>query len=1536
MLSIVLSVLTVFPVITSAEEEEEDSLKVVYNRNYEEGWNYSNGMNDDYKGELGVNLTYNKISASLYNYYLKFSPLDDAGGYVYIPLGDDTPKTGKVFFELDFKASPDNNIGGIIMFEGIGDGRALSHIVSMTDGSLYLLGQRVDDVPTSWKTIKFEFDFDYAANNEDASDKEFLVTVTYDGTVTKERVYTTTSGFGISNIYFGAQENLLGYDREGDFYYVDNVKIYHGTDDFADELPKNNCGSSVNMSKVPDVSIEGAGGGGAYLSGQPAFERLPIGEESVLIHYNRNWSEGWTYGNGTSSNAERENDFNIVTDYASEINKGDSGFYNYYLQMIQRNTQNGFIRIIATSAVPRDGKTFLEFDVKASVGATTGCLIEMITPGANPSSFGLARISGGNLYILGQLVGPIGEEWCHVAAKIDFDYVPANGDTTAFEFTVYVGDNPEPIKQVAYISANPGNHKGIMNLRIGRSGSGNVGDWWGLDNIQLYSADDFAVLPDDNYGSLVNTSWTKDFAVDAGVATPSIPEIVDSALVMKTGSNRALLFGERVNLFTDENGDAYGAPIKNEEGKVMLPLETVLQYTGTPYEYHSQNLACDIFLNGQYTSIAVGRSTAEIKGKTHQLSVTPIVKSFGEERLIYIGLDDIEALFSGFYVTYDDTGLFFIAEYDEFVNRDGNEEYMHETAKKFLFVADEMTEDEYYNLAKENTNNFTHPYILADQDYFDMLHATYGAAAVDPEFDAELISYMDTQVAYANTYVKKYAILDDYGNYVGIKNGRWAYNSQGMATWVTEDKAVPNGYTVEAAGNHSVSIMPYPESGGYDPAGGRLNVLSDGESCLVAALEPAALAYQITRDENYLKFAYDWMVALCSWEHWGPGHYLNCANTTRPLATAFDWFYNDFVRVYGQEKVDWIESRIFENGVYEAWVTLPGREGSGKNHMAPEHVRPNGGDSSLYWNHIGNWNPCCTLGMLIGALVTMKNEEYVATSKFVIDMSLFYYAKNGMTYVTFDGGYRESAGYWACVRFMHFIHQICIDTFGTDLGFTSLPGIDITDYFGCHIENSEYERWVFHDDWAGTQPSYWYYLSAKLYDNPEYAAIRNLHIASGDKDKAPHRYDVLFYDKELLQYTDVDLGLDWIMTSVDTVVSRSSWEPGALYCGIMGGGNNVAHGQYDSGNWIYDNAGINWFVDLGADDYNLYGGGLGGGYYKYTAEGNNTLAISSKQDSLPQGQLKTGWGEIIQSVQNEYGTATVIDNSSVYGGISNVNYARRGMLLTNNRQTVVIQDEVNLVKVQDMYWHAHYDIREVQEVTISDDGRTVYMTSKRIANEHGEMEQKVLRVTLVSGNRGFKFSIRDCYDFTLESTPDPDYSGSINGIYEGSRQNYMRLIIECKGVLKFDLAVVMEVIDPDDPIAEGYTLGWDGQRTALQPMETWVPLADSRVGSGGGAFGDSLEARPSPKISQLFSNLNSITEVIEKGQYLTVDKEQFFKLLAANENILQKNGREGQLDEITEAIRENDAAKAIYDNYQSHISSATDVSVNIAENLIGF
>lgn len=1053
-------------------------------------------------------------------------------------------------------------------------------------------------------------------------------------------------------------------------------------------------------------------------------------------------------------------------------------------------------------------------------------------------------------------------------------------------------------------------------------------------------------------------------------------EIIECSLVMKVGSDSVLSNGTDVPIYEAEDGTFFGAPYLNEDRKAMIPVQPLLDYIGAAYRFNSSGMGCDITFNGNLISISAWRGYVHIGRETVVLSSAPEVKTFFGKNVLYIGVDDVESLFAGYYVTFDDSGMIFISHYDEFVNRrnDADEELMKATAKRFIFseldfrslanakgqklvydyrgkpiankqaFVDSFYElDEFkklYSLFAEGTDNFTHPYILTDQQRFDELHSTY-LSSIDSRYalfyDEELMWYIETQIRYADSYLQQYVNFNTDGTYAGLKEGHWVYDSEGKANpgagWNTNE--------VPGVENHSVAVMPYqgpkydrnPLTGkgygqGYDPAGGRLNIISDGESALVGALEPAALAYQITRDEKYLAFAYDWMVALCSWEHWGPGHFLNCTNTARPLATAYDWLYNDFVRVYGQSAVDDLAKRIYENAVYEAIVTLTGN--------AAEHYRY--GDSSRYWAHVGNWNSCGASGMLIASLAVLGNErygqEYIEECLYVIAASLGWYMDRGLTYITLDGGYRESAGYWGSVRFMHIIYKVLNDTAGTDFGLSDYPGMNTADYFGCMLEGSSYKRWNYHDDWEGTQPSHWYYLSAELYDNPEFASIRYEQLHSGYSTKSPHRYDVLYYGKRVLaSASEVNFKLDYSMTSIDATIVRDSWDRNSLFAGLMGGYNNVAHGQYDSGNWIYENKGIRWFVDLGADNYNLYGGGFAMGYYKYSSEGNNTLAVGS----LPHGQLRdekmnadTMGGQLIAYSNNDYGSATIIDQKTVYG--NKVEYAYRGMFVSNSRKTFVIQDEVKMTANDNLYWFAHYNDKTIFNIEFSEDSRTAYMYAH---NSKGELVK--LRVALVSDNRNLKFEIMDTYTYLLSGTPPIGYSETNKpGIKEDNRDKFKKLVVKAENVTELNMAIVIEVVDANDDPAPGYGLGWGGQSDKLQPMTTWNPAKDTRPVVDEEEKVDPPEdsnLRPKPNVYEIISSAK-ILKTFMSDLSLDKDRETFFLQLTKIEYCLSKIGRDFNDEELVKALITYEEARIIYDRYYASVSKNTSNATSIVNSLI--
>jgi hypothetical protein len=193
------------------------------------------------------------------------------------------------------------------------------------------------------------------------------------------------------------------------------------------------------------------------------------------------------------------------------------------------------------------------------------------------------------------------------------------------------------------------------------------------------------------------------------------------------------------------------------------------------------------------------------------------------------------------------------------------------------------------------------------------------------------------------------------------------------------------------------------------------------------------------------------------------------------------------------------------------------------------------------------------------------------------------------------------------------------------------------------------------------------------------------------------------------------------------------------------------------------------------------------------------------------------------------------------------------MLLTNDRKTTIIQDELVLSSMQSVYWFAHYYLQKgsatsygVEEVQISADGRTAYLKQYKGINDFKEKVYNTLRLTIVSDNPALKFEIMDAYTFIHNDEKTGTYKkgevgNEANSTQEHSRSRYNKLAISSGMVLEFRCAVVIEMIDTEtiDTLQEidvGYT---------FTNMSQWNPSTDMR----GHNIEATIERRGTPNVS---------------------------------------------------------------------------------------
>lgn len=1295
-------------------------------------------------------------------------------------------------------------------------------------------------------------------------------------------------------------------------------------------------------------------------------------EYSPIVLHNRDYADGWGVFNGTGVEKSHAKNHRFFIDKETTSDYS----YNYFARFEVVDTMalgeavsntDGFMQVSFESAnYPHQQHAIVEFDIKIDDICNIGNVLYTRTQGGSSGGGVVTQIlaiENDRLKVLPSTYKDqegieFTDEWMHVV--VDFDYTnPQYDPNTHVEVYVTI-DGGEPY----YCGVNTGSgNSGIDIFRFGLPPAKNAADSaeragqsWCLDNLQAYCYVDERMSQEDiaahGYGTLVDENQTKTVSVDGAAAEKTTWEYLAESLAMKIGVNYALLNNEQVNIWEHINGGSegvtdYGAPVM-KDGLVLVPFDIVLDYIGTGYFIHEDGKSYDISTGTGATYLTMGRNLATVNGNVVELTMAPgyYTDPVTGEKYSVVAMDDIERLLPGYFVTYDEMGLIIISVIDDILQREYNLTDMLSLMN--MFVYNFIDEEEVYSLAKENTNNFTHPYLMGGQEVYDRIIAIYDGTDTT-DYGVDLKTGITAQVDRAYHFLYHFSapsrepVLDEQGNQLADEKGYpLYYNEDGTKSAFSKESDI---YTGLNPYHEELETLKFPHvaTNGYDPAGGR-----QAESGSVTGWAyDIAFGYIITGDIRLAQLTYDMLVAVGEWAHWCPGHFLNCADASQKYSMALDWIYNGIEALeegeYDEEavapdgnlpskyyEVGYLERLLYKNGLRMGYLV--------SNKQYHGHYRPQG-DVCYYTTMVNNWNAVCTCGMWLTALVLMGSDEvgqlgegegeapYSETAAWLVSNNLETLALYGMGQYAPDGSYVESPGYWGYGTNSMYLGLMSIwRCLGDDFGYMDAAGMDKTCYFACHVESSEYRTFSYHDGGVGTMDTSSFFFVAEAMNDPVLAEIRKIHLNNG---KGFSIRDYLYFPYENINTdVEVELPLDYFMEGIDAFVTRSSWEKGALYAGVIAGMNNASHGQVDSGSFIYYNGGKIWLQDIGSDNYNIYGyfNGQNGApantryrYYRMNAEGHNVVALTSQPDALPFGQSLTGGGEITDWFTNEFGSYAIIDNTGAYAGYATS--AKRGMLLTNDRKTVVIQDEVMLSGVQTLYWLAHFDITNIN-YEISPNGRTMYL--------YWTVNNKVLqtlRLTIVSRNAYEKFTVTTAGETEEDrllkgnmGTVDYAFSKANGALDSEKTRQFIRRIAVKAHTNTMQMAVCIELItSKNDPV--GYT--------RFVNMSDWVPTE--------GIVADDTKpdnVRSVPDLNTIKQNVRSIRSTIENGRHLTYNIDTFY-LDLADIYYTQSYFYADELASYRKELDEYEAAKAIYDEFKDKINAMAAQSKSLSYRLIG-
>lgn len=438
------------------------------------------------------------------------------------------------------------------------------------------------------------------------------------------------------------------------------------------------------------------------------------------------------------------------------------------------------------------------------------------------------------------------------------------------------------------------------------------------------------------------------------------------------------------------------------------------------------------------------------------------------------------------------------------------------------------------------------------------------------------------------------------------------------------------------------------------------------ETCrsVLNTVHQCAMAYHLTGDMKYVDRVWKEIENAGNFKDWNPQHYLDIGEMTTAFSIAYDWLYD----VWTDE-----QKAFMEKAIYEKSLTIGLQSYYGVS------------DSAFWWTVAeSNWNAVTNGGTSIGAVAIF--DKYPDICADILEKSTLA-SENMLVEFYPDGAWFEGPGYWDyMMKYLGFWIATYDTAFGTDFNMSKAPGLAKSAEYVLHGDGPVGAN-NFHD--AGeahiNAPSMFWF--SNKFDIPGVTSARLYNMER--YNLTPSAFDLLYYDASI-QANEVDLPLDAYFGETELAAMRSSWtDPSATYVSFHSGLNVMNHSHLDTGTFVLDMMGERFACDLGAEDYNIegYWDSASGRwqYYRTRPEGHNTLVINPDSSY---GQDLDADNKFEKFESKERGAFAITQMSDAYK--TQASSVRRGIMLGDDRRSVTIRDEMNLLNDDsEVYWFMH-------------------------------------------------------------------------------------------------------------------------------------------------------------------------------------------------------------------------------------------------------
>ncbi len=551
------------------------------------------------------------------------------------------------------------------------------------------------------------------------------------------------------------------------------------------------------------------------------------------------------------------------------------------------------------------------------------------------------------------------------------------------------------------------------------------------------------------------------------------------------------------------------------------------------------------------------------------------------------------------------------------------------------------------------------------------------------------------------------------------------------------------------------------------------NILDAGRILLNRCIA-LAFTYNITGDRRYLEKCYNDIIYSGTWPNWsGFVSSLPTTETVYGVACAYDWLYYDLTPEQRKNIIDVIKKQAIPDFVYNY---------EGITTSTDYTVSPEG------------WMVSCNTNIL-GMAIAIADEEPEIAEYFIEQIPEICHIMPERFYP--QGANASGLMYWTKVNEMLTIYADMLDN-SFEPGYKLPAHWYISEAQGMS-ETCDHPvyftgptgRFEYGDCSSGFCHGATYYYAANRYGRPEYAWYQNrMSRKHNDWMEGYFAYCPVFaianYDPTNTTVTRNPFPLDKFYIAEDGfngMAMRSSFESdNALFGAMQGGYGDASHMYPTLGTYVIDYHNERFVSQLTGYSYAEAGAGstVKQFYYK-RGEGNNCLVMNPTPEK---DQEPKGFAQVIASGTSAGTAFAVMDMTK-----TNTDYvfAKRGMMITDNRNRIIIQDEVVAKAPSEFYWFAHTDA----EVAIAKDGKSAILTRNG--------ERMLVRIIEGPDNAILSAMGRDSLFeevFTIK--------GHSDGI---------KLVIHAENVQNFNLAV--EYVGLED--GEGLPAPW-----TYTPMDNWT------------------------------------------------------------------------------------------------------------------